>query len=139
MRTAAVFVAVFICWSVLPVDAQCPGFHWATDVTSVNWYEARALSTKFVPATSKPLYDFIGGGPCSTTKFGPNPPTQCSWVTGYIYSTLTNYYTANLIARFASAAANTTANGCIFVCPGGTCRVRGGDALPIELMDFAVE
>lgn len=143
MRKAAVIVAVFICWSVLPVDAQCPGNHRVTNVTSTTfslyWHVAQAFSTKFVPATSKPLYDFIGVGPCSTAKFGPNPPTQCDWGAAYVYSTINNYYTAHLIARFASAAANNAANGCIFVCPGGTCQVRGGDGLPVELMDFAVE
>ncbi len=81
-----------------------------------------------------PLYDFIGGGCTTTMKYGPNPPSSCSDFVG-----LGETWVVELQARFSESAHNTTQNGCTFMCPGGTCRVRGGDALPVELMHFGVE
>ena len=63
--------------------------------------------------------------------FGTMQPTSCA-----INRTSG---TALLLARWPSAASNTAMNGCTFNCDGGTCRVRGGDALPVELMEFGIE
>ena len=56
-------------------------------------------------------------------------------------------FVSNAITKFATvkamwlttAAQGQTLNGCRFNCPGGTsCRLRGSDALPVELLDFAI-
>ena len=57
---------------------------------------------------------------------------------GTFVPTTVVYFTAFFQASFNSAA-NTTTNGCNFMCEGGSCIVRGGDALPAELMNFAIE
>lgn len=109
-----------------PVLAQqCPGN--ATILSNTMFHLAYVSSNP--GGTMGPLYDFIGIG-CSSTAFGTMAPTQCNSV-----KTTT---TARLTAQFANAISNTTMNGCIFNCQGGTCRVRGGDALPVELMDFEI-
>ncbi len=63
--------------------------------------------------------------------FGPSPPNVCL--------ATRSASAVQLLVLFPSATANATGNGCTFNCDGGTCRVRGGDALPVELMDFSVE
>jgi len=78
------------------------------------------------------LYNFIGPGGCTTMKFGVNPPNLCDVV-------VDPGVAAVLFVGFAATSHNITGNGCTFNCAGGTCRVRGGDALPVELMEFSVE
>ena len=117
------FVLLVTVAVVSPADAQCPG---TMQYASMNW--AFAISTAPWPTGS--LYLFIGGG-CTTSMFGPNPPTACQSV-----NTTT---TARLTAIFSMTTHNVTANGCVFNCALGTCRVRGGDGLPVELMYFDVE
>ena len=43
-----------------------------------------------------------------------------------------------LRARF-NVGFNTTMQVCTFICPGGTCQVRGQDGLPVELLDFTID
>ncbi len=120
-----VLVIAILCIAPQYMQAQCPGSQMVVTMTIAQVHE-------LLPAPG-PLYAFIGGGCTTTAVFGPNPPTQCPTFTG-----MGAFYTARLRAVWANSVDNSTANGCTFICPGGTCRVRGGDALPVELMDFTI-
>lgn len=67
----------------------------------------------------------------SGVPFGPNPPALC-----FIHHPDSASGNASLI--FSMASQNITANGCSWPCAGG-CIVRGGDALPVELLGFGVD
>ncbi len=122
------------------VEAQCPG---SAGVGTQGGYPAawRGSSSNgtSVMGTGAPLFDWVGGG-CATMKFGANPPALCFATRNATHNGTSNdYRTAFLSANFAVASHNMTSNGCTFVCGGGTCKVRGGDALPVELLGFGVE
>ena len=122
-----ILVLIFAMVIIAPqyTQAQCYGVQNVTMMTA---------QVQEISAAPGPLYSFIGGG-CATAVFGPNPPTMCM-----TYKAIPPvFFTARLRAVWSSSADNVTANGCTFVCPGGTCRVRGGDALPVELLDFSVD
>ncbi len=78
----------------------------------------------------------IGTG-CTTVAFGTNPPVLCTALTN-TFGSPPNVL-GRLKVQWAASAGNTSANGCSFNCQGGTCRVRGGDGLPVELMEFSVD
>jgi len=89
------------------------------------------FASMFSSGSSGPLHNFIGMAlNCTTVMYGPNPPVFCA--------VQNNSSLAQLAATFASPASSMPSNGCSFMCPGGTCQVRGGDALPVELMEFSV-
>ncbi len=111
------------------VRSQCPLD--ASGYRSVVNNRAFNASAPYIHADPDEIYDFIGPGGCTGIPYGPNPPTQCL--------AFRSSYEAGLQANWPLTASNTTANGCTFNCDGGTCRVRGGDALPVELMEFSVE
>ena len=68
-------------------------------------------------------------------QFGtPLNPINCNAV---VFGAPPNL-TASIHLSFAGAASHTTMNGCTFNCPGGTCRLQGGDGLPVELLDFHI-
>ena len=111
------------------VHAQaCPGTQ-----TGVGGTGAFMASSATVPGAA---YNFVGTG-CTGMSFG-HSTIDCLGGRGTFIPTTEVYYTAFFQASFNSAA-NTTMNGCVFMCEGGTCIVRGGDALPAELMNFAIE
>ncbi len=109
--------------------AQCPIDTGGT-VTAFGT-NAQLISYPGLLPDPDELFDFIGPGGCTTATFGPNPPTNCR--------TFRSPSIAALLLYFSNPGSNTSSNGCTFNCDGGTCRVRGGDALPVELMDFSVE
>ena len=129
VRTPAIGAALLLVFSTF-LGAQCPSTMMNTFAVAVVRY-----STPPRP-TGGPVCDLIlGPGNCTAaattyrfgTPYGPFPPTQCqAYVTGINGN-------AFVQAIFMSAISNTDMNGCIFPCPGGTCRIRGGDGLPVEL------
>ena len=93
---------------------------------------------------SHPLKDFFGGN-CTTNKalwatgmFGAIPPIYCSIVTATNNPNLLGL-TAVWGTSSMGTASNTTMNGCTFTCNGNSCRVRGADGLPVELMSFETD
>ncbi len=105
--------------------AQCPG------VPVITGTEAYVSSAPSVSPDPDEIFDFIGTG-CTTGMFGTNPPGSCQW--------FASPGLAILAATWPDSANNATGNGCTFNCQGGgTCRLRGGDGMPVELMDFAIE
>ncbi len=131
--SATVAFIVLLSATYTPVTrAQCLGVH-----TAIGTF-ARAFSDGSGTGQGEPLYDFIGTGGCTYTKFGPNPPDLCN--IDRDYSSSNGTFRAVLWAWWIGAPAfNVTENGCQFNCDGGSCIVRGGDGLPVELMDFAIE
>ncbi len=126
-----ILLGIFIPTIILPTQlrAQCPGsMTRVTNVPSGMFY--RALMSSDVASNPPPaeLDLFIGTG-CTAESFG----------TGVINCSVNDLSFINqLQVRFDNSAANSNMNGCTFNCEGGTCRVRGGDALPVELMDFGI-
>lgn len=103
--------------------AQCPG------VPVISGTEAYVSSSPVGDPDPDEISALIGGG-CTTGMFGPNPPDNCSHnVTPML---------AILVAVWGDSAHNVSANGCTFNCGGGSCRIRGGDGLPVELLDFGI-
>jgi len=100
------------------VKAECPGYS-----TAFTFLTGKGIAI----SGNSSLGAFIGTG-CITGMFGSNPPTNCAVTI------------STLGVIFASAGHNTVANGCIFTCNGGAnvCQLRGGDGLPVELMEFSV-
>ena len=104
---------------------QCPG-----NLTGVGASVAHAGGTTVAP------FAFIGAGCSGSVPTGTMPPSQCLAGTHSIVGI------ADFVAQWPSAAARTAAgtmDGCRFTCPGGPCFVRATDALPVELMEFAVD
>lgn len=134
MHLRIMTLAFVLMWA-RPAPAQCPGTtHYTTSSPPSAYFAAVYSQNRHSPG---PLFDFIGAG-CTAVPVGPNPPISClaaRFVTSS-YGSLT--YTGQLTASFLSGAANVTANGCLFNCGGGSCLVRGGDGLPVELMSFSV-
>ena len=119
-------------WARPSLPQQCPGTtHMAVSIPPSTYY---AVVYSGPMASPGPLYTFIGTG-CIAAQFGPNPPT-CYATQATLYS---GQYYAQIVAIFLSSAANVTENGCVFNCEGGSCIVRGGDGLPVELMAFEIE
>jgi hypothetical protein len=126
------FMAVF----PAGLSAQCPGNNpYTISVTAFSSYRAVMVAA---PATTAQIQFFMGAtgaDPCGGGQPFGTGVTNCS-----------SYYGTGIaffIADFASSAANNTLNGCSFGCPAGpspttTCIVRGGDALPVELMGFSI-
>ncbi len=135
MRLRVIILACILMWA-RPAPAQCPGTtHYTTSQPPSGYFALVYSQNRNSPG---PLVDLIGSG-CTAVPFGPNPPISClalRFVTSS-YGSLT--YTGLLTVSFLTGAANVTANGCLFNCEGGSCRVRGGDALPVELMSFSVD
>jgi len=123
MRKVTIVLVVLSSMAVVSANAQCPG-----TARSTNGVFAYVVSNN--PGTMGPLY-LLNTPPCTTMVFGTMAPTDCN----FVHTTTT----ARLTARFAATASNTSANGCIFNCGGGSCIVRGGDALPVELMEFTID
>ncbi len=114
-----------------PADAlTCPG------VTPGDSTAVYINSTQTgAPGT---IYAFVGAG-CATAKFGTMQPALCQAHRG-MFTGATVYFTAGFRAMWSSGAqTGTTMNGCTFICPGGTCQVRGVDGLPVELLSFGVD
>lgn len=136
-RYLLVFAAAagaFILFSANDGLSQCPGSHKASGVRATAWSSGHLL-------TFGPLWNFISNG-CTHVAFGPTPPSYCSAIRVLAPPPIPGLYsrfTAVLRVGFADPASNQTSNGCTFNCPGGTCIVRGGDGLPVELMQFKVE
>ncbi len=122
--TAIVFGAVVGMWSSSAL-AQCPGSDFLAGGAA-----AQARSFTNVNPDPDELLAFIGTG-CTTSMFGTPAPTGCAVDTGAPIIAL--------VAQFAASGDNTTGAGCVFNCQGGTCRVRGADALPVELLQFSAE
>lgn len=97
----------------------------------VNSVIASAQSDGTMPGTGFLFH----GGTCTTMKFGPNPPTQCP---NFTMSFPASMYTAFFAAVFSESSSNTPNNGCSFNCALGACQVRGGTALPVELLRFGI-
>ena len=113
-------------------SAACPG------TQSILSRLAIVNSSKL--SSPGPAYLFIGTG-CTVMGYGPNPPTFCNAVKSTSPFPSGISYVAFFHLAFPDNAHNITQNGCTFACDGGAnvCRVRGGDALPVELMDFSVQ
>ena len=105
--------------------AQCPASQFYASGIS-------AIASSYTPDNPDPneLDDFIGNG-CAKVPFGTSPPDVCT-----AYNIPPDIA---LVVEFPSSAANVTGNGCIFICQNGICTVRGGDGLPVELMEFKIE
>ncbi len=134
MHLRIMTLAFVLMWA-RPAPAQCPGTTHYTSSNPPSIYGAEVYSRR--SHNPGPLHVFIGAG-CTAVRTGTNPPGTCAasnW-TSNSYGSLVYY--AFLEVTFPSGAANATANGCIFNCEGGSCRVRGGDGLPVELMSFSV-
>ena len=126
-------ILAMVCLALLiprPSSSECPVDTYSGFINVTGTY---VLISSFPFSFPDPdeLADFIGTGGCTTSRFGPNPPTNC-----IANATLIS---ASIVVEFSNVAHNTILNGCTFNCDGGTCRVRGGDALPVELMGFSVE
>jgi len=122
---ATLTLFVLACFVPGGVWSQCPGTPVTTQSLSVYVY-----STPSVHVDPDPIADFIGTG-CTTAKFGSNPPDNCGYQNTPGLAILT--------ASWMNAAFNVISNGCTFNCQGGgTCRLRGDDGLPVELLDFSV-
>ena len=122
----------------LPAFGQgaCPG------TPSVMGRTARVLSTaacsgatQITMAGPLGLFIFQPGGGCNCGSSFGTPPTST-----YQYAAQGGgSCQVSLMIRFATTGQNITANGCDWNCGGNTCTMRGGDALPVELMEFSVE
>ena len=120
-----VVVAAVILMAPSEGRAQCPASQfYVADVV--------AIAYSYTPDNPDPneLDDFIGNG-CATVKFGTSPPHICT-----VYNIPPDI---SLVVEFTAPSANVTGNGCVFVCQNGICTVRGGDGLPVELMEFSIE
>ena len=123
--TAAVVFLVCFAWFV---SAQCPG-----PPAVVGGGTVSKVSTGG-PIGS--LWTFVSTGTdssatCMGAPYGPTAPTLCE-------ATRSGTMTARINILFPLGGNNTAANYCIFNC-NGTCRMRGGDGLPVELMDFSID
>ena len=127
LYTRAVFLLAFALFPYTAESQQCPG----TNFTTITAMVARASSMTATNPDPDELAIFISAG-CTTDMFGPNPPNLCSVFTA-------GGGNPALQAFWVATTQNVTSNGCTFNCPGGTCRVRGADALPVELMEFSIE
>ncbi len=117
-------VSIVLAVSVLPALAQpCPG---ATAVASGVMANKSALGAG--PTTSS----FVGTG-SNCTGMASGAATQCN----QFFSSLgpNNAFTAQWASM--TARTNDAVGGCLFMCPGGSCRVAN-DGLPVELLDFQV-
>ncbi len=121
--TLAVLILLY-CSYATGVHAQCPGEN------TVVAYGVVAMSSMSSGGFTDTLDTFIGTG-CTTAMFGTMAPIICQ--------SQDNPSLKRLTVAWSFDASNTTGNGCTFNCQGGTCRIRGGDALPVELMDFGIE
>lgn len=127
--------------------AQCPGTQTFVFMAALMRADMRSslAGSSITPGFVAPLHTFIGSAGCSTSKFGPVPPDQCVAVRFSGFPTgnpAGNYKTAFVWARWTESASSlwhAPSNGCVFMCPGGTCTVRASDGLPVELMHFGVE
>jgi hypothetical protein len=129
----AVVAVVAILAIASPSWAECPG-----PIQSGSARQVSQFSYGPGMGTGNPFFDFIGPVACATVKFGTMQPTFCQ----ALAQNLTTIFSAGANVRWGSASAataNNTANGCTFICQGGSCRMRGGDTLPVELMDFSVD
>ena len=85
--------------------------------------------------TPGPLDTFIFPSCTMTMMVGLTAPTQCLAVIGA--------GVAIISAMWPALGGNMTTNYCLFSgCGGagtGTCIIRGGDGLPVELLDFYIE
>ena len=132
MKRTNILCALLLIVMLIPdvVMAQCPG-------TGTNGSNLRGQMYSFAPFPlgSNGLYQFIGTGGCTYMKFGPEQPVRCE--------TARNTAVAFIRAGWDQygTPATPNANGCTFTCDGGAnvCQVRGGDGLPVELMEFSVE
>ncbi len=135
--TRVLVLTVFgFCLGWVPrVSAQCPGTLMVRTFPG-GTHSAQAMSAN--TGSPGPLYLFIGATTtsCTTAKFGTKPPTRCQLSQNTSGAT---FFTAGLVAVWPAVPPTPTAHGCVFNCPGGTCRVRGGDGLPVELMGFSVD
>ncbi|GJM09860.1 MAG: hypothetical protein DHS20C11_21360 [Lysobacteraceae bacterium] len=130
-KTVLVLALTILMPSLAAADT-CP----LASSANVNGRFVSIVSTASGPGPN-PIADFIGTG-CTAAAFGPNPPAGCRGGLG-------SFSLASFFASWPGAASNTTANGCTFTCnAGGTgaanvCQMRGGDGLPVELMEFTLD
>ena len=116
---------------------QCPGVLHGALTSPMTPTQVSATARGVGRGSGNALYDFIGPTGCMATATGVTGAKPVCFASR-AYSARASDFGASLIARFAMASHNTIGAGCIFNCPGGSCRVRGGDALPVELMGFSV-
>ena len=122
-------------------NAQCPGTgqRFAANTYGTMYYFGNYMASAMGPG---PLNSFILNGTnmvaCTTAKFGPNPPDTCVAATSVDLDN-DGVFGSAIGPLFLNFSQNVTQNGCSFTCPGGSCRVRGGDGLPVELILFEVD
>jgi hypothetical protein len=125
------FVALLVLFTT-EASAQCPG------TPNVGFVFAQVRSYTNANPDPDELDAFIGTG-CNTAKFKTGSgvsPIACSVITYQV----TTPAVRRLNVVWSNNAHNMTNAGCTFICQGGgTCRVRGADALPVELMEFSVK
>ncbi len=80
----------------------------------------------------------VTGKTPSGTPFGPASlqPYECRWS---VWTVAGGGVLANARWTGTKRIAAGDAAGCVFMCGGKTCRVRGSDGLPVELLQFGVE
>lgn len=115
-------LAFALCMAAGGAGAQCPGNGLISGREALVAQQGMAG-----------LYTLIGTG-CTANYFGSMQPSQCSAIMG----SFGGVAYAQVRAIWPDASSNTTMNGCNFICGGGACTIRGGDALPVELLDFSV-
>ena len=102
---------------------QCPGvgpqFYSGTMTSWRTWFFT------MVPGT------FVTGG-CTTMKNFTNNDTL-------MLADCQVFNDEKLYARLGPAYQSNSSKYCLFTCGGGTCRIQGGDGLPVELMEFGIE
>jgi len=116
------FVVLF--FSVSAQAQICPG-------NGPLSFMSGAYNTRFFKSISPA---WVGPGACTVMKNFVNPTTMfpdCATQASAMGNVLA--------ARFGTGYFSNTSKECVFTCPGGTCTIRGGDGLPVELMEFAIE
>lgn len=130
IQQVTVFVAsLLLLLAVGPARGECPGMPTTQSPGPPATTYVASVFANMAPSLTQ-AQNFIGTG-CTVMTFGSNV-ASCNTNNTSMF--------VNFIASFSSAAANNMANGCIFTCDGmaNTCRVRGGDGLPVELMEFGI-
>jgi hypothetical protein len=123
----ALVFAVMLIPDVVMAQA-CPGTNHEG-----NELKGKASSSGFTNNATADLYNFIGTAGCSGMAFGATQP----WLCGSARFTGRAELYANWLV--ADEPATPSLNGCSFNCGGKICQVRGGDGLPVELMEFSVD
>jgi hypothetical protein len=123
MRTSAILAVCAASILFVPAaQAQCPG-------STVQNFAATAVTRV---GMSSAVFALVGGTGFNCSASPSGAATNCA--------ELGSSYAVFFAAFWPSPAARTmdATGGCVFTCPGGTCKV-GSDGLPVELMNFAID